>query len=149
MKDIWIMPDHQGRQPQGKCSHGLHPPPLPPTAQNLQLLALFSQGLPNISAKHLTSCIALLECLAHVLAKETSHSGAPSGTMESLSSICLTPFVCSLNCEPGQSLTASREMHIDSFQPFPPVTARETLMTKMPGIQRFQGLWETQWISSF
>lgn len=110
---------------------------------------LFSQGLPNISAKHLTSCIPLLECLAHVLAKETSHSGGPSATMESLSSICLTPFVCSLNCEPGQSLTAPREMHMDSLQPFPPAAARETLTTKMPGIQGFQGLWETQRISSF
>lgn len=149
MKDIWIMLDHQGRQPQGKCSHGLQPPPLPLTGQSLQLLAVFSQGLPNISAKHLTSCIPLLECLAHVLAKEPSHSGAPSATIESLSSICLTAFVCSLNCEPGQSLTASIEMHMDSLQSFPPAAAWETLMTKMPRIQCFQGLWETQRISSF
>ena len=83
----------------------------PPTGESLQLLVLFSQGLPNISAKHLTSCIPLLECLAPVLAKETSHSGAPSATMESLSSICLTPFVCGLNCEPGQSLTVTRDTH--------------------------------------
>ena len=83
----------------------------PPMGVSLQLLTLFSLGLPNLSAQSLTSSIPLLQCVANVFTKETGHLGAPCTTNGSLSSLCFTPFVCRLNCEPVPSLTVTGDAH--------------------------------------
>lgn len=86
----------------------VHIPGALTTGERLQLLAVFSWDGPNISAKHLTSCIPLLECIADAFANAASYSVAPGTTMDSLSSICVTLFVWSLDPEPEHSLAGTQ-----------------------------------------
>lgn len=97
------MPDHQGRRPKGKRSHYLGPP------NRVESAASYSVFIGP--AKYFTSYIPLLDCVAHVFAKETGLSGAPCTQIGSLSYICLPPFVCGQNCEPVQSLTVTGDAH--------------------------------------
>lgn len=106
--------DHQGRRPEGKWSRDLG---LPSRAE-----ATASCSVPPGPAKDFHKVLNFLtvpcsSVFANVFAKGTGYSGAPCTTIGSLSSICLTPFVCGQNCEPGQSLTVTREAHWHSPAP--------------------------------
>lgn len=63
MKGGSVTPDHQGRRPGGKRPHYLGPA----VGASLQLLALLSLGLPNLSAAHVTPAIPSLQCVPNVL----------------------------------------------------------------------------------
>lgn len=138
MKGLWITLDY--KEGDLKEHTSVHTACVPTPGERFQLLGLFSQALPNISPKCLTSCILLLACVANVFAKETSYSVAPCTTIGSLSSICFAPFVCGLNCEPVQSLRVTRESHGLSLSSN---LSKETHCNQDASNLGFWVLWET------